>query len=162
MKRYFIEEAKCGVSEGGMACGPVSGSVNASVKFRDGGKTFWLTNSEVTGIPNFFLTDKDVFDQLCNDDFSEEFNAYMQECFVSDFEGITLGEYEEVFESIMEDPENPAIQLVRYLIALTRCKIEEEEGLIELAVGKYIDEVDVPLTTDEEEWTEDMAEGEDE
>ena len=36
MKRYLIEDAKCGLTEGGMACGPVSGNAVVSVKYSDG------------------------------------------------------------------------------------------------------------------------------
>ena len=35
MKRYFIEDAQCGITEGGMACGPVGGNVVATVRFKE-------------------------------------------------------------------------------------------------------------------------------
>ena len=162
MKRYFIEEAKCGVSEGGMACGPVGGAVNAAIKFSADGVTKWLSNSEVDGIPNFFLTDEDVFEKLCADELSQEFVDYMNEHFASEFDGLDLGEYEDVFNSLTENPENPAVPLVRYLVSLTRCSLEDEESLIKLATGKYIDEVEVPLSEEELEYQEELAAEEDE
>ena len=64
MKRYLIENAKCGITDGGIACGPVSGSVIATVKFKEGEKSQYFSLAEVSGFPNFFLTDKDVFDDL--------------------------------------------------------------------------------------------------
>ena len=57
MGKYFVNEVKHGVSGGGIACGPVEGSVNVSLNVSAGDKTFWITNSELTGIPNFYLTD---------------------------------------------------------------------------------------------------------
>ena len=68
MKRYLIEEAKCGLTGGGFACGPVAGSVVVTVRFDDGGGTRWLTVAECDGIPNFFLLDRDVHDKAVEED----------------------------------------------------------------------------------------------
>ena len=160
MKRYFIEEIKCGESEGGVACGPVSGSFNVSIKYSVDGVSKWLSNADVGGIPNFFLTEEDVFQKLCDDDMSEEFNNYMNAHYAGDFEGLDLGEYWDVYNSFSENPDNPAVPLVRLLVTLSRCHREEEAELIELATGKYIDEIDVPMSEDEEDWLADNAEDE--
>ena len=45
MEKYLIEEAKCGITDGGMACGPVAGTVVAEVKFKKGRKTKGETTS---------------------------------------------------------------------------------------------------------------------
>ncbi len=162
MKRYFIVDAKCGVTEGGMACGPVGGNVIVTVKYNDGDKTYWLSNAEVMGIPNFYLTDKDVFDDLMEENFEDEvFTEYMQECFVGDFEDLFLGEYADVFSSIADDPENPAVPLVRYVVTLTRCSMDEVDGRIEMAKGKYADELDIPVSDVEKDF-EDELEAEEE
>lgn len=76
---YIIEEVKCGITEGGLACGLV-----------DGKETKWLNNVEVGDIPNFCLTDKDIFDDLLKDDFDdEEYTKMLDETFVSSFSDVT-------------------------------------------------------------------------
>ena len=101
MSRVFVECVKCGVADGGMACGPVEGAVNTSVKFTKDGVTKWLTNSEFTGIPNFYLTDEDIFDRLMEQDFDDqEFTDLLEASYIEEFEGIALGEYDELEEAI--------------------------------------------------------------
>lgn len=158
MKRYFIEEAKCGITEGGMSCGPVSGNVVVTVKFKEGSKTQWISLVEVDGIPNVYLSDKDVHDSLVAEDIDdEEFTQYMSDHYVSKFNGLDVGaEYDDWFDSIEEDPENPAVQLIRYLLALTWCKPGEPEAeLIKMARGKYADELDIPESAVEDVYSED-------
>ncbi len=156
MAKYLIEEAKCGVTDGGMACGPFPGTVVAAVKFRNGKKSKWLFLSEVDGIPCFTLTDKDIYDDLLKEDLeNEEFMEYMNTHTIYELDGIELGcSYDELFESISENPENPGIPLIRYIIALTRCKMDELDPLIEMAKGKYADELDIPMSDVEEEYHE--------
>ena len=72
MSRFFVECVKCGVTESGVADGPVEGAVIATVKYTKDGVTKWLTNAEFTGIPNFYLTDEDVFDQFMGQDVDNE------------------------------------------------------------------------------------------
>ena len=156
MKRYFIEEAKCGITNGGMACGPVPGNVVVTIKYNDGEQTSWLSLIEVDGIPNLALTDKDVFEDLVEEDFDdEEFTEYLQEHMIFDFAGIEFdAHYDTTFACMAEAPENPAIPLIRYLITLVRCPMKEVEGLIKMAAGKYADELDIPMSDVEEEYLE--------
>ena len=81
---------------------------------------------------------------------------------IFEFEGIELDEsYSTPYACMYEDPENPANPLIRYLLALSLCRMEEVEGIIDLARGKYIDEVEIPLTEAEEDFLEEMREEED-
>ena len=50
MGKYYIDEVKCGLSEGGIACGPVSGNVVVSVNVKEGDKAFWISNIEVNRV----------------------------------------------------------------------------------------------------------------
>lgn len=162
MKRYFFEDVKCGVSAGGFACGPVDGSVNASLKINDGESVKWLTLSELMGIPDAFLTEDDVYEKLINNDFSDEFTDYMNAHHIDSYNGIAFEEgYYETFSNIEENPENPANPVVRYLVSLIRCSMEETEMMIELGKGKYADEIDVPMSDVEEEYMEDKEEYDD-
>ena len=161
-KRYYIEDINYGVSEGGIACSPPTGSINASIKFTVNGETKWFTISELNNIPSFFLTDRDIFKQLSNNDLSDEFTSYLEENAIFDFDGLLLGEYEDIFLSFTENPGNPAIKLVRLLILLVKCKMDEVFKLITLACDKYIDEINVPVSSLEEDWLIEMSEvGED-
>ncbi|MBR6357468.1 MAG: hypothetical protein IKR99_04825, partial [Lachnospiraceae bacterium] len=65
--------------------------------------------------------------------------------------GITMGEYAAVFDSISNDPENEAVPLVRYMILLARSSADEAEAFIEMAAGKYADEIEIPESDVEKE-----------
>ena len=69
-----------------------------------------------------------------------------------EFEGITLGEYYDIFDSIYKNPDNPAVPFLRYVIALTRCDLKDVKKLVKLAVGKYMDEIKVPISDEEEDY----------
>ena len=160
MKRYFIEEAKCGVTKGGMACGPDLADVVAAVKFNTGADPQWISLVEVEGgIPCAYLSDKDIYEDLQKDVMEdEEFIEYLQGYSINDFNGITLnGDYFGTFMIIDEDPENPAVPLVRYLIALVRCGWEDLEELIGMA-GQYADEMDIPMSDEEEDFRDEYEE----
>ena len=161
MKRYFIEEAKCELTKGGIACGPVDPNVVTTVKYTCGDETKWLSLVEVMGIPNFLLSDTDIHDDLVKEDDSDkEFWDYTQEINIGEFDGIELGEYDDIFASFADDPENPAVPLVRYMITLSRCPLEEADGLLALVKGKYIDEVVIPLCEEELAFLEELGEDE--
>ena len=160
MKRYFIEDAKCKIGEGGIACGPVDPMIGATVKFRECKKEHWLTVIEYNGFPNYHLTAEDSLDRLVDLDVEDENEMnFAEKSKIETFNGIALSEeYSDTFDSISEDPENPAIPLIRYLIALVSCGTDEEQGLIEMAKGKYIDEVEVPASEYEEDYLGEMEE----
>lgn len=161
MKRYFIETVKCDVTTGGIACGPVGGEVVASVKFNDGSVSQWISLVEVEGIPNAFLTDKDIFDGLLSGDFEDQrFTDYLNNHYLNDLNGIKItGEYTDIFISLSEDLDNPAVPFIRYLIALVRCEMDDVEELIEMATGRYVDELDIPISDLEEEYLEEYEDG---
>ena len=154
MKRYYVEEAKVGVTEGGIACGPIPGSVVVSIKYRENdNQSLWLSNVEVEGIANPTLSEKDIFDVLVTEEMDNtEFDKY----FITEFNNIELDpDYYGTFEKFTTDPENPAIPLIRLLIVLTRCKREEEDTIINSVVGRFADEIDVPLSDIEMDYLED-------
>lgn len=160
MKRYFIEAAKCDITEGGIACGPVSGNVVVTIQFKEGSKTQWLSLVEAQGIPNVYLSDKDVHEALVAEDYDdEEFIQYMEDHFISEFNGIEFDDdYSNIFASIAEDPKNPAVPLIRYLITLVRCEMDDVEVLIQMAAGKYVDEIDIPVSDVEQEFLDEDIE----
>ena len=163
MKRYLIEEAKCGITKGGIACGPMDGNVVVTIKYNDGTGSKWLSLVEVMGIPNSFLFDEDVHDKLVEENLDDDaFTNYMHEHEIIEFEGITLNdEYAGILESFVDDPNNPAVPLMRYLVALVRCDMDDVEGIIGMAAGKYADELDIPISDLEEDYLADLEDEED-
>ena len=154
MKRFLIEEAKCGVAD---SC-PMVGIVITSVKFNDGGSSKWLNLAEVDGIPCFYLTENEVYDTLIANEWGDEFQETLDNSYIEEFEGIVFGEYEEMFDSIYEDLDNPAASFIRYIIALTRCDLKDVKKLVKRAVGKYVDEIKVPVSDTEDEYLFDKGE----
>ena len=164
MKRYLIEEAKCGVTDGVMTPhGPMPGHVMVMVKFREDGKKSpqWLNLVEADEFPNVYLTDEDIFDKLMEEDMEDtEFEEYLDEHYLEEFEGIPVYDYADLFEGIAQEPDDPAVPLIRYMIALVRCAMEDVEPLIRMAQGRYADEVDIPVSDLEEEYSEEYGEEE--
>ncbi len=144
--KFFVEYVKCGVTDGGMACGPVEGMVNVTVKYTKDGVAKWLTNSEVTGVPNFYLTDEDIYDRLMDHNLAdEEFATLLESSFIDEFEGIKLsGAYDEIEEAIDGTENISAAALLEYIIEVTRCSMEDLDNFIEAGRGKYADEIIIP------------------
>ena len=144
MARYRVLDAKCGVGAGGMACGPVGGPVIGEVKLADeSGEEFYLCLAEVDGIPNWFKTDRSTIDEQIEET-SEEIFEYLNDHYID------IGEYVDVFD----DPEAELFQAYRYLIYLVRCERDQEEPFIQATVGKYLDEMEIPMSDEEEEYSE--------
>ena len=154
MKRYLIETAKCDVTEGGMACGPIPGNVVATVQFKEDQKSQWLSLVEVMGIPNVYLTDQDIFDKLLAEDpDDDEFIEYANQHQIWDFNGIKFAEdYNATLSSFEEKPDNPAIPLIRYLLSQVRCDWDDMGDIIKTASGKYADELSIPTIDLEEDY----------
>ena len=140
--RVFVECVKCGVADSG----PGVGAVNATVKFTKDGVTKWLTNSEVTGIPNFYLTDEDIYDRLMEQDFAnDDFMAMLEASSIDTFEGIKLsGDYDEIEEAMDEADNEAAAALLEYIIEITRCSMDDLDDFIKAGTGKYADEIVIP------------------
>ena len=147
MARYRVMEAKCGVGSGGMACGPVAGPVVGEIKLADeDGDGFYLCLAEVDGIPNWFKTDRSTIDEQLSDEDEDDLYDYLNDNCVD------VGEYEDVFEDTVSE----LYQAYRYLIYLVRCEREQEELFIQSTVGKYLDEMEIPMSDAEEEYMEEM------
>ena len=151
---YLIEDVKYGMTEEHYACGPIGANLVASIKINDGVKSFWLNNVDVAGIPNFYLTEKDIFNELIKENFDDEDTwDYIGKSSVKEFNGITLGEYEDVFDSIKKSNDKSTINLIRLLIYITRsdceCKL-----LVKKFKGKKIDDIEVEASNVEEDYLE--------
>ena len=142
MNGYYIEDVKCDVLSGG----PDAGIVCTSVKYSNDGVSKWLTNVEVDGLPNFYLTEDDIFDKIMADDDDEAFQAYKDENFIEEFDGIELGEYEDIVDSLMENEDDPAAALIKYVIAVTRSDMEITQELIQSGKGKNAEALEIEMS----------------
>lgn len=148
--RYFVEEIKCGMTKGGFACGPIGGTVVVTIRYRkNDGPSQWLANAEFDGLASIFQTDYDPHDILMSEDDEENQNEIAP---VNSFEGIEFEDYEDLFDYFAEHGDDPAIPLLRLLIAVTRCDMDETNALMNAAAGKYADEIEIPIIDIEEEF----------
>ena len=148
MARIKILEVKCEAD-----C--LAEVVNTSIKFDDGNGEKWLSVSEVEGMGSFYISEQDIFDRLNNvGEYDEELQDILDSS-PEEFDGVPLKEdYDAVFEYAQEN-DSDALQLVRYAILVTRCPEEDLQNTICLGEGKFIDEIDVPMSDIEEEYNED-------
>ena len=142
METIKILEAKCEVTEGGMACGPVDGHVVATVKYQDSTGIHYLNEVEVQSTPNFYLTEEDKFEEFVTEDFdNEEWCDYMDDNFIEEFKGYELdGEYDFI-QDTLDDKIGYGL-LLRYIVTIVRSDFDEMEEFIEKTVGKNVDEIE--------------------
>lgn len=163
MKRYFIEDAKYGIAE----CENdwISGSPVAAIKYRTEDETKWMSVVDFCGTLNVYLTDEEIFTELLkvvSED--EEYEEYLGNQYIDEFNGITLAtDYNDVYESIYDDLENPAVPLIKLLLVLLNgAEDDSTEELVSVVVGKYADELDLPVSEAEEEFLDELEDEDDE
>ena len=149
-KHLLITFAKYEVTNGGMSCGPVPGSMIAEAGFKKpDGEEFFVSCAEVMGIPNFYKTEKSVIDDEVamenSGEFDTEFQDYLMDHFIDG-----IGEYDEIFEN--KDPE--WFTILRYLIYIVGNDYDDTDAFILATVGKYLDEIEIPVSSIEENYIE--------
>jgi hypothetical protein len=141
---YLIKGIRYGITEGGMACGPVGGNVVASIEFQSGDKVYFLSMVEVFGIPEFYFSEEDIYENLLEE--SEDFIDKANSLFINEFNGIKLEEYEDIIEELKKPYNEEDKALIKLLIAVVRLDYDEADKLIEESVGKYIKDINIPDT----------------
>ena len=141
---YLIKGIRYGITEGGMACGPVSGNVVASIEFQDDDKVSFLSMVEVFGMPEFYFSEEDIYDDLLEE--SEDFIDKANSLIINEFNGIELEEYEDIMEELKKPYNEEDKALIKLLIAVVRLDYDEADKLIEESVGKYIKDINIPDT----------------
>ena len=127
-----------------MACGPVSGNVVASIEFQDDDKVSFLSMVEVFGVPEFYFSEEDIYDELLEE--SEDFIDKANSLIINEFNGIELKEYEDIMEELKKPYNEEDKALIKLLIAVVRLDYDEADKLIEESVGKYIKDINIPDT----------------
>lgn len=133
-----IKNIKYGITNGGLACGPVDGSVNAVIEYEDNKGTRFLSNVEYSGIPSFYLSNIDIYDLLIKEDL-ESADKYHIESFAD----VELGEYLDIYEELKNKKSDDSL-LLKLLICVTVMDKESTEKLIKQSVGKDIKEIKMP------------------
>ena len=141
---YLIKGIRYGITEGGMACGPVSGNVVASIEFQDDDKVSFLSMVEVFGIPEFYFSEEDIYDELLEE--SEDFIDKANSLIINEFNGIELKEYEDIMEELKKPYNEEDKALIKLLISVVRLDYDEADKLIEESIGKYIKDINIPDT----------------
>ncbi len=156
MSRYFIEDAKCGYDTVFDGCGPHA-TVASAIKYKeDNGETGWIYCVHPEGLwPMIALYEEDVYEEIIKGQFPEgpDYEA-------SNFGGVSWdpAEEESILELFDENKNKGAANLVCYAYALCTCPTEEEAELLDLGIGHYSDEIDIPILGDEKEYIEDIDE----
>lgn len=147
---HNIYQAKVGLTDGG----PFNQHVVASVQYEEDGALSWLSCVEVEGFPNFYLSEDDIFDRLAAEGDEAFLRRLEDELAISEFEGVPLGEYDDILDAMAKGPEKPGARLIRYLIALIRLDMGESLALAGLADGRPVEEADIPETDLDEDQRE--------
>ncbi len=155
---YIIENVKRGENDKVCGCEITGGPICISVKYKkDNEPSKWLELDDVMGIPNFYLSDHDLFDYHIsfNSDDEDDIKNF-NENFINEFEGVTFsGDYTGLFDQFYgEKKGNPAVLLLRYMILVANCSDEELTKFIDMVVGKSVDSVDIPISEIEQEYIE--------
>lgn len=149
MKGYMIEDVKIAMRGG---YGPLPGVVVVGVRYDKGEGPKWLYGLECDGNVEFHLSEKDVSKELLCDTDSDRELKRMQKVidrtYISEFEGMALGSYGELLETFETVPETPAMRLIKYLVLLLRCPVEDDERYIGMAIGRSIEETEFELSED--------------
>lgn len=148
MEHLKILSARYKVAGGGLACGPVSGSVIAEAEFeKPDGQVLFLTGVETMGIPTFVITDNSVFDRIVSAEEGEDDDLSD----VLDDHTLDVGEYPDIFED-----RNPKyFDMLRYIIYIIGNDYDETDEFIKRTTGKYLDEIEIPVSSIEESYMED-------
>lgn len=165
MGRYLIKDVKCEVSNGGMACGPVGGSVAAAVLFEHDGEEQWLHAVEVEGMLNVFIMKDDIYDVLLKDDYDEEYVEKLEATTGHEVAGVMLsGDYCDIICELYDNEEltDSDKSFIRFVLAIVRCDWDEVRILQKNAIGRYTDDLMIPLTDVEEEYLEDNMDDDEE
>ncbi len=158
MSRYLIKDVKCDVTNGGMACGPVFGNVIASIQFENDGEVKWFHAIEIEGLLIAYVNQEDIFDVLLKDDYDENYTAWLGDVSEKEIAGIELtDEYGDIISALYdEDVSDEDKSFLRFILAIVRSDWDVVEKLKKAAIGHYTDELDIPMSDMEEDYSEDL------
>ena len=142
--KYLIKNIEYGITEGGVACGPIDGNIVATIEYQEDNKVSWLSLVEVFGMPEFYYSDENIFEELLKE--SEDFIDKADNLIIKEFNDIKLDEYENIIEELKKSVNEDDKSLIKLLIAVVRLDYENTNKLINAAIGKYTTEINIPKT----------------
>ena len=146
MKDWIIKNIKSGVSDGGIACGPIGGAAMAQVELSDEeGKTTYMYIASVEGYPCFSNSDEDLFEEMLR----EEYDDY-EEIELLEYEGVELSDYYEIYDQLENTKEDEHI-LIKLLLHIIHAVDYEEEYEKDKLVGKKLSELRFKLVEFDED-----------
>ena len=131
MAKHLIEDIKVGVSGGGMACGPVSGSVVTEMQLRDTGdnSVMYYGITEVEGIENYLKSEESLYDTQISDNFDD------------------TEAWDKVYAANLEDydEEDP---IWNFFVRADWNAVDEMKPK---CIGKYLEDIEIPEIDDEDD-----------
>lgn len=155
MAYMMIKDIKMGVSNGGMACGPVGGHAVAEICIHDLHYDCDVYHSlaEVEGTLNFTETDESTFDIQINED--DEDKAGWET--VTDGESGGFSDYEEFYDELQHDGicNEHYAPIWRCLVYLVRADDASVEAFAASNIGKCLEDITIPVCDAEQEYLDD-------
>ena len=143
MSRYFIEDAKCGYDTVFDGCGPHA-TVASAIKYKvDDGETGWIYCVHPDGLwPMIALYEEDVYEEIIRGEFPEG-----PDYAADSFGGLSWNPEDEgtLLELFNKNKNNGAANLIHYAYNLCTCPTEKETELLNLGIGHYSDEIEIPI-----------------
>lgn len=133
-----IVSADYRIGDTGFAMNMGIGLVVGEVQLQDAeGNTFFYTNDEYDSRPTFIKTKESVLEMLaleneCDKDKIQEL-----------LERPLIDKYE--YSEVLEDKNNPLYLIFCYLTYLVQADEESTKAFIQNTVGKYLDEIEIPM-----------------
>ena len=152
MKRFLIEDVRVGISQGGIACGPVPGNVIGEIVLRDeDGKATYHCMAEVSGTLNFYESEASLYQGQIDENFDNaEFADLLESSFTEGYDN-----YSDFYEEINAmQPLSVIARIRKYLTYMVRADWPEIDSLKADTIGKLISDNEIPLCDAEAEYLE--------
>ncbi len=134
MAKLLIEDIKVGVTGGGIACGPVPGSVVTEMKLRntEDNSVMFYGITEVEGIENYLISDESLYDFQIEDDVSDEAG------------------WEKVYAANVQDydEDDPIWKLLYFFVRADWDAVNEMKPK---CIGKHLEDIDIPVWDEDDE-----------
>ena len=152
MKRFLIEDVCVGISNGGIACGPVPGNVIGEIVLRDEDrKATYHCMTEVSGMLNFYESESSLYQGQIAEDFD---NAGFADPLESSFTDAYDCYYDFYEETNAMQPLSVTARIRKYLAYIVRADLPKIDRLKADTIGKLISDIEIPLCDAEAEYLE--------
>ena len=158
MAKRLIEDIRVGESAGGIACGPVGGSIVVEMMIRntEDNSVSYHQIVETEGMPTLLEAEESLFDILIEEDFEDKQAwAKVEEAQIGGYCGYSEF-YDDVKNQEAFDEEDAPLR--KLLVFFTRASWEAIEKMKPQFIGKALEDIDVPVCDMEQEYLDDQEE----